>query len=433
MRGFRRQLVLTVMLSAAVATAVYGLLRFTAPRWFAQQSASALAPHFQSNDSWEEAVAKVKEPRVESAAQPPMEVPPQLRHYSDRNWFLATQVAEVHKYNVQTSQDFVDLAALIVRGELVPLPALTDNYILYGVGATANNDRFSRFADDHSVELYTEAELRDAYARLERTRANIENQASGLRAQLGGLKKRDRAEQRDLQKQIAAREQELKAVDEEKALLDQSYGTDESRQRLFMDYQSLQQLAKNFAGRSYNLDDPADREAMKVNLLRALRPQALKVLEEIAEKYHASFGRRLPVSSLVRPEQYQHALRKVNRNAVLIDTPPHSTGLAFDIDYRYMSSAEQSFLMTELARLEDEGRIEVLRERTANYHVFVFMNGTRPSDELIAASLDKAGASDKEANHAETKSAKTNTAAKPHNKPQKPKKTASKPRSRKRR
>jgi hypothetical protein len=29
----------------------------------------------------------------------------------------------------------------------------------------------------------------------------------------------------------------------------------------------------------------------------------------------------------------------VNRNAVLIDTPPHSTGLAFDIDYRYMSGA----------------------------------------------------------------------------------------------
>ncbi|HEY6045185.1 MAG TPA: DUF5715 family protein, partial [Pyrinomonadaceae bacterium] len=166
---------------------------------------------------------------------------------------------------------------------------------------------------------------------------------------------------------------------------------------------------------------------MKINLLRALRPQAMKVLEEIAEKYHASFNRRLPVSSLVRPEQYQHALRKVNRNAVLIDTPPHSTGLAFDIDYRYMSSAEQAFLMTELARLEDEGRIEVLRERTANYHVFVFMNGTRPSDELIAASLDKAGPPDKEANHADTESAKVN------DKSQKPGKTGSKPRSRKRR
>jgi D-alanyl-D-alanine dipeptidase len=416
-----------VLVSAAAAAAVYAILRYTAPRWYGEQSAAAPASLRQSTDSWEEAVAKIKEERVESTTQPAIAVPPELRHYSDRGWFLATQVAEVRKYNIQTSQDFVDLAALIERGELVPLPALTDNYILYGVGGTANSDRFDRFADDHSVELYTESELRDTYSRLANTRANIESQSANLRAQLGALKKSDRAKQRDLQKQISAREQELKAVDDEKALLDQAYGTADSRQKLFMNYQSLQQLAKNFAGRSYNLDNPADRQAMKISLLRALRPQALKVLEEIAEKYHASFGRRLPVSSLVRPEQYQHALRKVNRNAVLIDTPPHSTGLAFDIDYRYMSSAEQSFLMIELARLEDVGRIEVLRERTANYHVFVFMNGMRPSDELIAASLDEAGAPAKEANHVDTKPARAN------NKSQKPKKTSARPRSRKRR
>src|SRR5260370_41317991 len=107
------------------------------------------------------------------------------------------------------------------------------------------------------------------------------------------------------------------------------------------------------------------------------------MLEEVAGAYHDKFDRPLPVSSLVRPEQYQHVLRKVNRNAVLIDTPPHSTGLAFDIDYRYMSGAEQTFLMMDLARLKDEGRIEVIRERNSNYHVFVFLDGQRPSDDLI--------------------------------------------------
>ena len=76
---------------------------------------------------------------------------------------------------------------------------------------------------------------------------------------------------------------------------------------------------------------------------------------------------------------------------MLIDTPPHSTGLAFDIDYRYMSIAEQNFVMNELARMKDEGRIEVLRERGANYHVFAFIDGQRPSDDLITASLDEAG------------------------------------------
>ena len=66
-----------------------------------------------------------------------------------------------------------------------------------------------------------------------------------------------------------------------------------------------------------------------------------------------------------------------------------------------MSGAEQNFLMTELARIKDEGRIEVIRERGANYHVFAFIDGTRPSDELITASLEEAGGPEKETNHAE--------------------------------
>jgi hypothetical protein len=88
---------------------------------------------------------------------------------------------------------------------------------------------------------------------------------------------------------------------------------------------------------------------------------------------------------------------------VLIETPPHSTGLAFDIDYRYMSAAEQAFVMGELARLKNAGRIEAIRERNANYHVFAFMDGTRPSDELIADKLDEAMPPGQEAHHAGAK------------------------------
>ena len=117
-----------------------------------------------------------------------------------------------------------------------------------------------------------------------------------------------------------------------------------------------------------------------------------RALEEIAKDYRIQYDRPLPVSSLVRPEQYQHTLRRFNRNATTIDTPPHSTGLAFDIDYRYMSVGEQNYLMAALARLKDAGRIEVIRERNANYHVFAFLEGVRPSDDLIAASLEEAGA-----------------------------------------
>jgi hypothetical protein len=118
----------------------------------------------------------------------------------------------------------------------------------------------------------------------------------------------------------------------------------------------------------------------------------LKILQEVAADYRRQFDRPLPVSSLVRPEQYQHTLRRYNRAATTIETPPHSTGLAFDIDYRYMSVAEQNFVMADLARLKDAGRIEVLRERNANFHVFAFIEGVRPADDLIAASLQDAGA-----------------------------------------
>ena len=68
-----------------------------------------------------------------------------------------------------------------------------------------------------------------------------------------------------------------------------------------------------------------------------------------------------------------------------------------------MSPAEQTFLMEQLAQIKREGRIEVIRERNANYHVFAFVKGTRPSDELIAQYLEEAGAEPAEANHPPSK------------------------------
>jgi DNA repair exonuclease SbcCD ATPase subunit len=296
---------------------------------------------------------------------------------------------------------------MIERGEIVPVPAVTDTYVLFGIGQRADDSPFSRYEEDNkSVELYNETQLAGAYRQFDEKRSNLQKEINALNAQAGKLTKRERSRRNELQKQITALQLELQSIDEDKALLDQNYGQPDSRRKLFREYDSLQTLAKNFNGRSYDLDNPADRLALKMNMLSALRPQALKILEEVATAYHSEFGRPLPVSSLVRPEQYQHALRRVNRNAVTIEAPPHSTGLAFDIDYRYMSVAEQNFVMAELARLKNEGRIEVIRERNANYHVFAFMNGSRPGDDLITAALEKAGAPPPEAHHAAEKSTK---------------------------
>ena len=403
----RKRILLLLSLAATCAT-VWAVHHYRNSKWqLAPQTLNHLANATSGTKAyeWADAIEKVKADRG-GAAGGPAETPPELRHYTDRHWFLAAQVAEVEKYKIHTSQDFIDLAGMIQRGELVSLPAVTDTYVLFGVGAKADDSVFSRFQDGHTVELYNETQLSEAYARLNDKRSKLQGEIADLKAQSRSLKKGERAKQKELQKQITAREQDFKAVDDEKSQLDQFYGRSATRQELFRDYDSLQVLAKNFAGRSYDLNDPSDRKTLKVNMLSSLRPVAVKVLEEVAAAYQHQFDRPLPVSSLVRPEQYQHTLRKVNRNAVLIDIPPHSTGLAFDIDYRYMGGAEQTLVMGELARLKQAGRIEAIRESNANYHVFAFVNGTRPSDDLIAASLDEAQAPVPESHHASSKPAR---------------------------
>ena len=422
----RTRIVLISLTIAALAASAWAMIRFGALQRFHRSSANltSFAALRSVDELWSEGVEKIKADRADPSLNVALEVPSELRHYEDRHWFLATQVAEVRKLNLQNCQDFIDLAAMVERGELVSVPAATENYVLFGVGAKANEDAFTRYQEDHSVGLYDEAQLRDEYARIDASRNNLKSEISTLNRTLNSLKSSERAKRADVQKQISAREQQLKEADEQRTSLDQSYGQPETRERLFTEYQSLRTLAKNFAGRSYDLGQPSDREAMKLNLLRSIRPAALKILEQVAAAYHDKFNRPLPISSLVRPEEYQHTLRRFNRAAVLIDTPPHSTGLAFDIDYRYMSPAEQNFVMNYLAQLKRDGRIEVLRERGANFHVFAFLDGVRPSDDLIKASLVDVDPSLKEENQpndgaADTKKSKSQVKEKPatHNQP----------------
>lgn len=405
-----RHLLLFIIVTGAFAAGVWALSRFMPNRPSPGESSTVAAPRASDPDLWARSIEKVKEERGDTG-NVAIEIPSELRHYEERRWFLATQVAEVKKHSLQPVQDFVDLAAMIQRGKLVPLPAVTETYILYGVGARVDGAAFTRYVANQNLELNDEGGLRDAYARLESAHVKLQKEISDLQSQshFAAVNNSARTKQDELESEITARQQELKSNEAAKALINQYYGqtygqssgSPESGPKLLHDYDSLQALAKDFGGRSFNLDDSSDRETLKVYLLSSLRPRALEVLEEIAKRYHDNFARPLPVSSLIRPEQYQRALRRVNRYAVLIDTPPHSTGLAFDIDYRYMSIAEQNFVMSELARMKNEGRIEVLRERGANFHVFAFIDGQRPSDDLINASLDEAGTPVKQTNDGE--------------------------------
>ena len=95
------------------------------------------------------AVEKVKADRGGEGAGA-LEIPPELKHYEERYWFLGTQVAEIEKHKIHICQDYLDLAALIERGEIVPVPAVTDTYVLLGVGQRADQSEFSRYEEDKS-------------------------------------------------------------------------------------------------------------------------------------------------------------------------------------------------------------------------------------------------------------------------------------------
>ena len=137
----------------------------------------------------------------------------------------------------------------------------------------------------------------------------------------------------------------------------------------------------------YDLESPKDRRAFRARLLSHLRPAARDLVLEMARDYHERFERPLPLTSLVRSLAYQRQLGETNPNATRIDVPPHSTGLAFDVYYRYMDAEEQEWLMGRFAALEEEGRLEALRERRDHIHALVFPNGERPPESLIAEAI----------------------------------------------
>lgn len=341
-------------------------------------------------NSWTQAVCKVKEDRGEPVGkEAKVETPPQLRHYSDKRRFLAVQVAEWREHRFSTPRDFVDLAAMLARGEMVALRPVTRDYILFGVGGNADKEPFTRYKGGERIPLYSGAELTQEYARIAESGEAIKEEIGGLKRELDSLKRSDRRARVRLQSRINEKEKALKDVLESKERLDRYYGDAQSRQKLLQGYMTLESVAKSFPDQTYDVADARSRQQLKVRLLSSLRPAALNVMEEIAAAYREKFDRPLPISSLVRPDEYQLALHKVNPNATLIETPPHSTGLAFDIFNRYMSAEEQAFIMDYLARLKDEGRIEVLRENRDHYHVFAFVDGLRPDESYIRASLSR--------------------------------------------
>jgi hypothetical protein len=350
---------------------------------------------------YERAVALVEEERgAETGREAVVEVPAQLRHYADRKRFLALQVAEASRLKLRVPADYADLADLIRAGELVELSPYGETYVLYGVGLSAGDDPFTHYDERRRrrVPLFAGREaLRAEQARLSEALAASEVELKAAGEELKAAPREDVTARKELSARLAGAKKKVEALKKERALLAESYDTDAAVRRYAAEYGRVAALAADFGGESYEMEAPASRREMKVRMLCFLRPAARDVLEEVGRAYRERFGRPLPVTSVVRTIEYQNLLSRTNANATRIETPPHSTGLAFDIYYRYMDADEQNFLMAELARLKDSGRIEVLRERRDHFHVFAFAGGRPPEEALVKKARAAASAEDEEA------------------------------------
>ncbi len=145
----------------------------------------------QRRNPWTDAAEKVKEDRGEPVGkQAKIEIPAELRHYSDTRRFLAMQVAEVKQHHVATPQDLIDLAAMIASGEFVQLASVNENYILFGVGGNADQQPFTRYENGKSIPVYNEAGLEAEYKRLANVQATAEISIADLKKQVAELKPR---------------------------------------------------------------------------------------------------------------------------------------------------------------------------------------------------------------------------------------------------
>ncbi|HWX41518.1 MAG TPA: DUF5715 family protein [Blastocatellia bacterium] len=346
-------------------------------------------------DQWKDAALKVEEDRNEPAgSHASVRVPGELKHYVDSHRFLGIQEAESRKQGMEMPRDLPDLAPMIEHGLLVEMDRVNDDYVLFGVGGIVGNGPVTHYDPQNRVSVpifASDQEFAAEDAKLADEITRLQSEIAGLQREIRFAKSRDKIRRRSLLSRIAAGRGSLASATQSKDLMDSYYSNPKLREVISADYQAVAKLASNFGGKSYDLTDPSSRQEFKVRMLSFVRPQARAVIEEIAAAYKAQFGRPLPITSLVRTEEYQHNLSEKNPNAARNAVPPHTTGLAFDVYYHFMTAAEQDFLMTQIAALKDAGKVEALRETRDHFHVFAFADGSPPAEDLIAKSVERSG------------------------------------------
>jgi hypothetical protein len=359
----------------------------------APESAAAPPPAIAPSEvnPWREAARLVEEDRgqpIGRAAR--VHVPAELRHYANKRRFLALQVASWMEKDYPIPKDEADLAQMIDRGEMVEVPAIGKNHILYGVGANATGEPLAHYdrATDGEIPLYARYDLFEDAAREWSEAAEVRKAAAAeASAQAVKLPRAQAKRRRALLAQARTARQEAAALEKKRAQVAAWYDDPDRRRLLAAERATLDDFARRLGKRQYDLDLPQDRRAFRGRLLSFVRPAARERLLDLAARYHEKFARPLPVTSLVRTEQYQRQLGETNPNATRISVPPHTTGFAYDVYYHYMTGPEQDALMDMVAEDESAGRVEALRENRDHIHIFAFADGRRPPEKLVAEAM----------------------------------------------
>lgn len=352
---------------------------------------SVAVPASPPVNQWLEAAKRIEEAREGAVGRrASVTVPDELKHYPDRRRFLGIQAAATLEQGYEIPEDFADLVRLIRQGEFVEIKPLGDDYILYGVGEIETDEPIVHYDRESGLGvplLATDAEYESELARITGLGEELAKEISDGRAQLKSAGRRQRALRSRLRVRLKALDQSLLETDRRKELL-KNYFTDPQRRRLLaLEYESLVKFAAGLDDGHYNLAAAESRREFKVRLLGFARPEAKTVIEQIARTYNGKFSRRLPVTSLVRTEEYQRRLARKNTNAARSVMPPHATGLAFDLYYYFMDADEQIEVMSQVAMLESAGQVEALRESRDNIHVFAFAAGRPPGELLVEQAL----------------------------------------------
>jgi hypothetical protein len=106
------------------------------------------------------------------------------------------------------------------------------------------------------------------------------------------------------------------------------------------------------------------------------RPWTRLFLERLGRQFHAKFGHRLRVTSLVRTVASQISLSHRNGNAANAFGPlrsSHLTGATVDISKHSMSAVEQRWVRNVLYSLRKQGYLYAIEEfQQPTFHVMVY-------------------------------------------------------------